>query len=125
MVVMFCDSYQKTLISLNQPEREHRVSKTRAKRTSGKKVSRSVSRIERRHRTLRTIRTAIVAATGRQTLSIRRKRALVQKSKRLLHSDPASDDISLHYNVGKTENNPVCLPLWLSRNESDPAVTVS
>ena len=57
-------------------------------------------------------------------LSKRRRKAMARKAARLLDNDPAPDDITAKYNIGKTENNAIHIPTFLTRNEGDLASQV-
>lgn len=108
-----------------QTETEHPVSKARYERTSGKEVPKSLSRMETRDRSLQSIQNKVIASSGADAaLSSRRQKALARKAARLLDNDPAPDDIMARYNIGKTENNAIHIPTFLSRNGADPAVKV-
>ena len=118
MLRLFCDLYAQT-------ETEHPVSKDRYDRTSGKEVPKSLSRIEARERSLQSIQNAVMACTGAgSVLSSRQRKALARKAARLLDNDPAPDDITAQYNIGKSEHNAIHIPTFLTRNAADPAVQV-
>ena len=94
-------------------------------RTSGKEVPRSLSRIETRERSLQAIQNNVLATSGAiVALSKRRRKALARKAARLLDNDPAPDDITAQFNIGKTENNAIHIPTFLTRNAGDLAIQV-
>ena len=97
-------------------ESEHKVSKSRYQRTSGKDVARALTKVERRQRTIRTIWNALSPSC---ILSAPR-RARARKKKH----DPMQGP-NLQYNIGQSENSPVDILIFLSRNLGDPAVRVS
>jgi hypothetical protein len=41
-----------------------------------------------------------------------------------LVEDPVADDLESTYSVGKSQNQPINLALFLTRNHGDPAITV-
>ena len=100
----------------SQGESEHKVSKSRYHRTSGKDVARALSKVERRQRTIQTIRNTL--SPSLLISSCRRMR--VRKETKL---DPIFSP-KMQYNIGENENSPVDIPLFLSRNHGDPAVKV-
>ena len=108
-----------------QGESEHRVDKSRYDRTGGKDVPENISKLEQRERTIKVIRTRVAGATGLQIIPTRDLKRLSDKTGRLLNNDPAPEDISLQYNIGVSENSPIDLGVFLSRNAGDPAIAVS
>ena len=64
------------------------------------------------------------ASGATAALSKRRRKAIARKAARLLDNDPAPDDITAKYNIGKTENNVIHIPTFLTRNEGDLAIQV-
>jgi hypothetical protein len=91
-------------------ELDHRSPKSRYFRTSRKEFERQLAQIERREARIRRIRQK-VERTGQQTL-----KADVQ---------PSSETSSLEkYYIGKTQNNPINLGLFLRENQRDPVIQV-
>lgn len=91
-------------------ELDHRSPKSRYFRTSRKQFERQLAQIERREARIRRIRQKIEKA-GQQTL-----KADLQ---------PSSETSSLErYYIGKTQNNPMNLGLFLRENQRDPVIQV-
>ena len=67
----------------------------------------------------------MIAMEASAVLSSHRCKALACKAARLLDPHPAPEDITLQYNIGKTENNAVHIPTFLARNTEDPAIIIS
>ena len=107
-----------------QGEAEHRRSKDRYDRSNGQDVSEDLSKLECRERTIQVIGSELSESTNLQVVPTRSIKKLIKKNQRLLNNDPAPEDISLQYNVGKSENSPIDLGTFLSRNAGDPAITV-
>ena len=101
------------------------MDKARYDRTGGKDVPENISKLEQRERTIKTIRSGLAGATGMQIIPTRELKQLSNKTGRLLNNDPAPEDISLQYNIGVSENSPIDLGVFLSRNVGDPAIAVS
>ena len=99
-----------------QGETEHKLSKSRYQRTSGKDVSRALTKVERRQRTIRAIRNTLSPSL----LMSSRRRMRARKVKKL---DPMFSP-KMQYNIGENENSPIDIPTFLSRNQGDPAVRV-
>jgi hypothetical protein len=94
----------------HQSELEHRTSKARFLRTSGRLIPQQLSRIERRERHI----------------------TMIRENLHPLHSSPYQtapedvvDDPGEQYNMGKSQKFPVHIPTLLQKNEGDPAVKVS
>ena len=98
-------------------ESEHKLSKSRYQWTSGKDVARALTKVERRQRTIRTIWNALSPSCAPSSA----RRARARRAKKL---DPMLGP-NLQYNIGQSENSPVDVPVFLSRNQGDPAVRVS
>lgn len=96
--------------AIYQGELEHRTSKVRYPRTSGRAFTLQLSKIERRQRQIRQIR---------QKMDSQQAHKLRAES----HDDEASNS-RLQYNIGKNQNSPLHLPTFLQRNEGDPALKV-
>ena len=79
-------------------------------------MARALSKVERRQRTIQTIRNTLSPSL---LVSARRDRR-VRKEKEL---GPLFS-LKMQYNIGENENSPVDVPLFLSRNHGDPAVIV-
>ena len=94
-------------ISRKQSEREHRTSKGRFLRTSGRSISQQLSKIERRQHRVRMIR---------ETLN--------GPFPQVEPDDPPNDPRS-QYSMGTSQNFPVHIPTFLQKNEGDPAVKVN
>ena len=84
-----------------------------------------MSKIEQRERSIKVITTGLADSTGKQIVPARELKRLAKKSRRLLNNDPAPEDITLHYHIGCSENSPIDLGVFLSRNAGDPAIAVS
>ena len=97
-------------------ESEHKLSKSRYHRTSSKDVACALTKVERRQRTIRTIRNSLSPSF---LLSFRR-RAPARKERKI---DPMLSP-KMQYNIGESENSPVDISAFLSRNHGDPAVHV-
>jgi hypothetical protein len=96
------------MLTIEQSEREHRTSKGRFARTSGRSVPQQLSKIEQRQRTIRMIRHNF------------------NPSPSLLETeDIVALNSTFRYNIGSSEKLPVHIPTFLQRNDSDPAVKVS
>jgi len=95
-------------ISGHQSELEHRTSKARFARTSGRLIPLQLSKIERRQRNIRAIR---------------------EKLHRTSQTKPDLEDVAndprVQYNIGKTQNTPIHVPTFLQKNDGDPATKVS
>jgi hypothetical protein len=95
-------------IGEHQSELEHRTSKARYLRTTGRSIPKELSKIERRERRIRMIR---------------------EKMHRSVSQTEQEEDIDnslrAQYNMGKTQNSPVHVPTFLQKNDGDPAVRVS
>lgn len=94
-----------------QSELEHRNPKSRYKRTSRKKFIKQLTEIERRQARLRRIRQKLNA---REVSGPRSDAA-----------DNRPGSSSCRYHIGRTQNNPVNIGLFLSENRFDPAVQVT
>jgi len=90
-----------------QSELEHRTSKTRFSRSSGRLIPLQLSKIEQRQRRLRAIREKL-------------RRPLNQTNEGDVANDP-----EVQYNIGKTQNVPVHVPTFSQKNDGDPAVKAS
>ena len=97
-------------------ESEHKLSKSRYQRTSGKNVNLALSKVERRQRTIQVIRNTLSPSFLLSSRRHTRKR----KEKIL---DPMFSP-KMQYNIGQNEASPVDVPVFLSRNHGDPAVSV-
>jgi hypothetical protein len=98
LAALMCSEYQSEL--------EHRTSKTRSTRTSGRLIPQQLSKIERRQRRIHTLREKL--------------------DRSALKMEPdVVNDLRAQYNMGKSQNSPVHLPSFLQKNEGDPAVKVS
>jgi hypothetical protein len=95
------------LIGEHQSELEHRTSKARYVRTTGRSIPRELSKIERREHRIRMIREKM-------------RRFVLQADQEEIVNDPRA-----RYNMGKTQKSPVHLPTFLQKNDGDPAVKVS
>ena len=85
----------------------------------------NLTKLERRERSIHTISSQLsVSTTSAQVVPSRRVKGLAKKAERLLNNDPAPDDISLQYSIGKSENSPIDLGVFLARNAGDPAIAV-
>jgi hypothetical protein len=93
---------------VHESEREHRTSKARFLRTSGRSIPKQLSVIERRQRRVRTIR---------QNLDGRHSQI---EPEAVIANDPG-----IQYEMGESENFPVHVPTFLQRNEGDPAINVN
>ena len=94
-------------VGKHQSELEHRTSKARYTRTTGRLIPRELSKIERRERRIRMIREKM-------------HRSVLQTDLEEIVNDPRAQ-----YNMGKTQNSPVHVPTFLQKNDGDPAVKVS
>jgi hypothetical protein len=114
------DSYSTQPVSLQSPpwlvlftiygrqsELEHRTSKARFHRTSGRLIPLQLSKIERRQRQIRAIRDKL-RGPSQQT-----------------NEEEVINDPRARYNIGKTQNAPVHVPTFVQKNDGDPAVKVS
>lgn len=93
----------------HQLELEHRISKARFLRTSGRSIPLNLSKIERRERHIRRIREKIRPTVAQPALAL----------EDLVHNPRAQ------YNIGKSQNWPVHIPSFLQKNDGDPATKVS
>ena len=94
-----------------QSELEHRNPKSRYKRTSRKKFIKQLTEIERRQARLRRIRQKLNA---REVNGARNDAA-----------DDCPGSSSCRYHIGRTQNNPVNIGLFLQENRFDPALQVA
>lgn len=94
-------------VDQHQSELEHRTSKARYVRTTGRSIPRELSKIERRERRIRLIREKM-------------RRSVAPTDLEEIINDPRAQ-----YNMGKTQNSPVHIPTFLQKNDGDPAVKVS
>jgi hypothetical protein len=92
-----------------QLELEHRTSKARFPRTSGRLVPLNLSKIERRERHIRRIREKIWHSTPQ----------VATEHEDIVHNPRAQ------YNIGKSQNSPVNISIFLQKNDGDPATKVS
>ena len=100
-------SGQICLISIiYQSEREHRTSKGRYLRTSGRSIPQQLAKIEQRQRYIRMIR---------ENLNLSHP----QRDPESVIVDP-----NARYNMGTSQKFPVHIPTFLQRNEGDPAIKV-
>ena len=104
VITTFCD-----LMPWSQGELEHRVPKSRYIRTSRKFFLGQLTKIERRQARIRRIRQKYNSDSG---------------------SSPAtSEDVPIvpetHHSIGKTQNLPENIPVFLQNYSNDPAVKVS
>ena len=91
-----------------QSEREHRTSKARFLRTSGRSIPKQLSGIERRQRRVRTIRQNLDGGHSQ------------------IEQEPiVANDPGIQYEMGGSENFPVHVPTFLQRNQGDPAIQVN
>jgi hypothetical protein len=93
----------------HQGELEHRTSKARFSRTSGRSIPLQLSRMERRQRHIRAIREKL-------------HRPLSQTGP---DAEDAVNNPQMRYNIGKTQNAPVHVPTFLQKNAGDPATKAS
>lgn len=93
-----------------QSELEHRNPKSRYKRTSRKKFIKQLTAIERRQARIRRIRQKLNA----KEVGGARSDAV----------DNGPGSSSCRYHIGKTQNNPVNIGLFLQENRFDPALQV-
>lgn len=95
-------------IDIYQSELEHKISKARFIRTSGRSIPEQISKIELRQRRIRMIREKMHRPN--------------------LHSQNEPDDLindpRAQYNMGKTQKSPVHVPTFLRKNDGDPAIKV-
>lgn len=94
------------ILSANQSELEHRMSKARFPRTSGRSFTSQLSKIERRQRLIRRMREDMNDAPGK------------------MDTENLDKDTHVPYNIGKTQNSPVHIPTFLQKNDGDPAIKV-
>jgi hypothetical protein len=94
------------LLTFLQSELEHRRSKTRFLRTSGRLIPQQLAKIERRQRRIRMIREKL----------------------QLLNSQGEVEDVAdspqAQYSMGLSQKWPVHVPTFLKKNEGDPAIQV-
>jgi hypothetical protein len=95
------------IVSGCQSELEHRTSKGRFPRTSGRLIPLQLSKIERRQRHIRAIREKL------------------HRPPHQTNQEEVANDPQVQYNIGKTQNAPVHVPTFLQKNDGDPAVKVS
>ena len=95
------------MVKNDQSELEHRTSKSRFIRTSGRQIPQQLSKIERRERRIREIREKL-------------HRSRPQGDFEDIDNDPKAQ-----YNMGKSQNSPVHIPSFLAKNSDDPAIAVS
>jgi hypothetical protein len=93
-----------------QSELEHRNPKSRYKRTSRKKFIKQLTEIERRQARLRRIR---------QKLNAREVNGA-----RIEAADNCPGSSGCRYHIGRTQNYPVNIGLFLQENRFDPALQV-
>ena len=92
----------------HQSEREHRTSKARFPRTSGRSIPKQLSGIERKQRHIRTIRQNLDGCPPQ------------------VEPGPiVTDDFAVQYDVGESEKSSVHIPTFLQRNEGDHAIKVN
>jgi hypothetical protein len=89
-----------------QDELEHRTSKARYSRTNRRNFIKQLTQIERRE------------------TRIRRIRDQLKGTEKLMDEEVASSP-DAHYHIGKTQNYPEHIPLFLQKNAEDPAVQVT
>ena len=94
-------------LTCDQSEREHRTSKGRFLRTSGRSIPQQLSRIERRQRRISMIRENLDNPCSQTD------------------QEDAIIDPRVQYNIGKSQKFPVHIPTFLQRNEGDPAIKVN
>lgn len=94
-------------LMIYQSEREHRTSKGRYLRTSGRSIPQQLAKIEQRQRHIRMIRENLKVCHPQR--------------------DPESVvvDPNTRYNMGTSQKFPVHIPTFLQRNEGDPAIKVN
>jgi hypothetical protein len=92
---------------LLQGELEHRTPKSRYKRTSKKNYLKQLTQIERRQARIRQIRTRLNAGNTSGQNEV----------------EHAFSPVSQYY-IGKSQNEPVVLPIFLQENYGDPAIKV-
>jgi hypothetical protein len=91
-----------------QSEREHRTSKARFLRTSGRSIPKQLSGIERKQHRIRTIRRNLDGCLPQ------------------VEPEPlVCNESAVQYDVGKSEKFSVHIPMFLQKNEGDPAVKVN
>ena len=88
-----------------QAELEHRTPKSRYLRTSKKHYAKQLTQIERRQ------------------ARIHRIREKLNKSKTITSEEVVSDRHE-RYNIGKSQNYPVCISQFIQSRSGDPAVKV-
>jgi hypothetical protein len=96
------------ILRLFQAELEHCTPKSRYKRTSKKNYRKQLTQIERRQARVRQIRSRLNAG----------------KASRYNEVEYASSSMP-QYCIGKSQNQPVILSIFLQENRGDPAVKVS
>ena len=95
----------------HQSELEHRRSKARALRTSGRSIPQQLSKIERRQRHIGMVR----ARLDRQQ----------HGSPSEIESEDIAHDPGVQYNMGKSQKCTIHLPTFLQKNAGDPAIKVN
>jgi len=95
---------------MHQSEREHRTLKARFLRTSGCSIPKQLSAIERRQRSIRTIRQNLDGFPSQ----VEPKPAVA-----------VANVSAVQYDVGESEKSSVHIPTFLQRNEGDLAIKVS
>jgi hypothetical protein len=93
-----------------QGELEHRTPKSRYKRTSKKNYLKQLTQIERRQARIRQIRRQLNAGKTTSACDGEVEYASSPKAR---------------YYIGKSQNEPVVLPIFLQENRGDPAIKVS
>jgi hypothetical protein len=109
--VSFCLKLRLTLLNVScghQSELEHRKSKARFLRTSGRLIPQQLSRIERQQ----------------HHISMIREKLHTSGSSSRIESEDLTCDPGVQYNMGKSQKFPVHIPTFLQKNEGDPAIRV-
>lgn len=107
--VQLSASHSLLTAGIYQSEREHRTSKARFVRTSGRSIPCQIAKIETRERRIRMIREKLRRPSTRPPAE----------------PDEISIDPRAQYNMGKSQKLPVHIPTFLRKNAGDPAVKVS
>jgi hypothetical protein len=107
--VQLAASHSLLTTSIYQSEREHRTSKARFVRTSGRSIPCQIAKIETRERRIRMIRDKLRHPSARPPAE----------------PDDIINDPQVQYNMGKSQKSPVHIPTFLRKNADDPAVKVS
>jgi hypothetical protein len=94
-------------INVYQSEREHRTSKGRFLRTSGREIPQQLSKIEQRQRAISQISESLNASPPR------------------IEPEDVAVNPGIHYTIGKSQKSPVHIPTFLQRHKGDPAVMAS